>query len=140
LAPRYFILVGDSETWRYSLKKNLWGLSEHFRGYWNTSKPGDYLAFYVTSPIKKIIGFGKIERKFIDRSIIFPDEVFLGRPIWIYRYEYQKLLTTDEWDKGITPPPGLMLNVGRKLIDYSTFQILFTDAQQRWKKKIQDVP
>jgi hypothetical protein len=131
-------LVGDSETWRYSLKKNLWGFSEHFRGYWNTSKPDDYLAFYVTSPIKKIIGFGKIEKKFVDQSISFPDELLMGRPIWIYRYTYRKIVTIDEWDKGISPPPGIMLNVGRKLIDYSTFQTLIIRAEQKWKKKIQD--
>ncbi|MGI0014005.1 MAG: hypothetical protein ACREBU_11270 [Nitrososphaera sp.] len=131
--PRYFILVDDAETGKYSLKNNLWGFSEQVRGYWEASRPGDNLAFYVTLPTKKIVGFGKIKRKFIDSKVTFPDEIFLGRPIWIYIYEYLKTFTVEEWNNGIRPPPGRLLNAGRKLIDRTTFYKLTTKAKRKWK-------
>lgn len=60
----YFVLVGDEKTWHVSFEKKIWGFSEKMRGFWNTTQHGDLLAFYVTKPTKKIIGFGKVKEKF----------------------------------------------------------------------------
>ena len=60
---KYYILVGDEENWKISIKNKIWGFSERNKGSWNKTKPGEYLAFYVTSPIKKIIGFGIVKGK-----------------------------------------------------------------------------
>ncbi|HEX7031849.1 MAG TPA: hypothetical protein VF172_02505, partial [Nitrososphaera sp.] len=112
---RYYILVGDSETWEVALKHNIWGFSETSRGYWNRSRKGDYLAFYVTAPVKKVIGFGKITRKFVSDDLIFPDELLFGKVIWEYRFEFEKIHLVQDWEKGgIHVPSHIMLNVGRR--------------------------
>ena len=60
---RYYILVGDDSAWKISLTKKVWGFTEKTKGSWNKSYSGDYIAFYVTKPLGKIIGFGKIIEK-----------------------------------------------------------------------------
>lgn len=133
IEPRYYVLVGDSETWLTSLRHNLWGFSERSKGYWNTAKVGDYLAFYVTSPIKRVIGFGIVARKFTDEEIIFPDERLFGKPLWLYRLEYSKISAIERWEDGVPVPADLMLNVGRKAIDKKTFFQIVRKAEQKWK-------
>lgn len=72
---RYFILVGDMYAWQTSFLKNMWGFAKRTIGSWHTSNVGDYVAFYVTSPIKKIIGHGRITKKFESDDILWPDEI-----------------------------------------------------------------
>jgi hypothetical protein len=133
--PRYYILVGDEETWKISLRNNLWGFSDNTKGLWNTTSDGDYLAFYVTSPVKKIIGFGRIKRKFIDTELIWPDETQFQRAIWKNRFEFVPLLVTDSWENGIPLPKGLMLKVGRKVIEKRVFDGLLKKAEKKWATK-----
>lgn len=133
---RYFILVGDPETWKVSLAKNIWGFSEKSKGFWNKSNPEDCLSFYVTSPFKKIIGFGKVNRKFIDESHVFPDEKFFKKTLWPYRMAYDKFFVIDDWEQGIGVPSNFMLNVGRKVIDRKNFVDLATKAEQEWHQSI----
>lgn len=136
--PRYYVLVGDSETWLTSFKHNIWGFSERSRGYWNTAKVGDYLAFYVTSPTKKIIGFGIISKKFTDATIIFPDEKLFGKPLWLYRLEYSKISGIEEWKDGVPAPVNLVLNVGRKAVDKRTFFQIVRKAERKWNQHISE--
>jgi hypothetical protein len=60
---RYFILDGDKDTWLTSISHNMWKFSDKSRGNWNTLQVGDYVAFYVISPINKIIGYGPNNKK-----------------------------------------------------------------------------
>jgi len=71
---RYYLLVGDEENWEISIKEKIWGFTDNSKGMWNTTKKGEFLAFYVTSPVKKIIGFGKVSEKFIDDKLLWNDE------------------------------------------------------------------
>lgn len=120
----FYILVGDEETWKVSLTYNIWGFQERSKGLWNTCQLGDYLAFYAVKPIGKIIGFGIITRKFIDELEVFPDERLFHRSIWKYRFEFKKIQIIDDWKKGVSIPPQIMLNTGRKMIDEKTFMML----------------
>jgi len=88
---RYYILVRDTDTWKISLAKSLWGFSDKSKGCWITCKIGDYLAYYVTAPIKKIIGLGMIKNKFTDENIVWLDERFFGRAIWKHKIEFETL-------------------------------------------------
>ena len=67
---RYYILVADEETWKVALEKHQWGFSQKNVGLWNTTNNGDFVAFYVTKPIQKIIGFGIIQEKYISDELI----------------------------------------------------------------------
>ena len=121
MGPRYYILVGDEHSWRKSLLKNIWGFPENSVGNWNTSQVGDYVAFYVTNPIKKVVGYGRIIKKYEDNEIFWPDEKLFNKVIWKYRIEFEKLGLVDNWSKGTPVPPNIMLNTGRKVISKELF-------------------
>jgi hypothetical protein len=131
---RHYILVGDADTWKVSLANNLWGFSDKSKGSWNTCKIGDYLAFYVTAPIKKIIGFGTIKNKFTDENIVWLDEKFFGRPIWKHKIEFEIICTISDWYTGIPVQKEIMLNVGRKVIGKDIFLYLLKQADLKWEK------
>ena len=52
---RYYILVGDEGTWKIALQHLQWGFSQKNIGLWNTINEDEFVAFYVTKPIQKII-------------------------------------------------------------------------------------
>lgn len=134
---RYFLLVGDEDNWVESIKENIWGFSFQSRGSWNYSSEGDFLAFYVTRPIKKIIGFGKINTKFIDDTPIWPEEkIFGGR--YIFRYRFEIFHISDDWKNGIPSPKNVILNQSRILLDKKLFSNLVKSADKKWKTKIHD--
>jgi hypothetical protein len=91
---RFYILVGDKEAWNTSLLHNMWGFSDRTKGLWNTSCVGDFMAYYVTSPVSKVVGFGKLTEKFADEKLIWPDEKLFRRPIWKYRIRFDNLILT----------------------------------------------
>lgn len=130
--PRFFILVGDEDTWKVAFTYDVWGFSEKTKKYWNTVNAGDRLAFYVTAPIKKIIGFGIVEKKFTQEDLIWPDEKFFGRSIWTYRIKFSRLHVLNDYNRGIMLPANMMLNIGRKQIDKNTFLDLLKDAELKW--------
>lgn len=137
--PKYYLLVGDEETWQVSLGHRLWGFSERVKGNWNTLEVGDYLAFYVTSPVKKVIGFGKVVRKFIEETTIWSDEQLFRKPIWKYRIEFEILCLMNNWQNGISVPQTIMLNTGRKKVERVIFTSLVVEADHRWKTKVKSM-
>jgi hypothetical protein len=133
---RFYILTGDQETWNTSLQYKIWGFSERTRVLWNKSSTGDFAAFYVTSPVSKIIGFGKLTRKFIDEELTWPDEKLFKTPIWKYRIRFDILCLIDNWTNGISVPEHIMLNTGRKVVDKDTFSFILKRANKKWQKKL----
>jgi len=136
---RYYLLVGDEGTWRKSFEENLWGFSETSKGLWNTIKIGDFVGFYVTSPIKRIVGFGKIKKKTIDETIFWPDEKFFKRSIWKYRIEFNILHKIEDWENGIRVSNNIMLNVGRKLVSRGLFFEIIKNADSSWNTNLQKI-
>ena len=114
----------------------MWAFNDRTKQFWNTSQFGDLVAFYVTSPISKVIGFGKLTKKYFDDELVWPDEILFGRPIWKYRMLFDILYLTDDWANGIPVPQNIMLNTGRKVIDERTFSFLLDQANEKWHKKV----
>jgi hypothetical protein len=127
---RYYILVGDEGTWKIALKNLQWGFSQKNIGLWNTINEDEFVAFYVTKPIQKIIGFGKITEKFITKSIIWPDEKFFKKSLWGNRIRFEMLSGVKNWNDGIDPPINTMLNIGRKVIEKGVFEELIKNAEK----------
>ena len=134
----FYILVGDKKTWESAFKKNIWGFSKKTQGLWGTTKEGDHVCFYVTSPVKKIIGFGKITRKFKSSKVFWPDEILFKKVLWPYRFEFNIITVLDDWDEGIKPPPQIILNQGRKKINQETFSNLVDEAEKKWEVKLKE--
>lgn len=133
-------MVGDKSAWEVALKKQVWGFARRYQGLWSKIEINDLMAFYVTSPIKKIIGFAKITGKYMnDSELIWKDELFFKRNVWPYKINFEIYHTVEDWESGIDPPQGIMLNTGRKVITEKIFKSLINDGNNKWKIKI-DVP
>jgi hypothetical protein len=133
--PRYFILVGDEGTWKAALEHQQWGFTQKSFGHWRTINEGDFVAFYVTTPIKKIIGFAKITEKFVSKDFIWPDEKFFKRSLWGNRIRFEILTVLENWEDGIGSPPNIVLNIGRKVVERKIFALLIKNASKKWKIK-----
>lgn len=123
-AYRHFILVGDQNNWLISIFYHIWGFSHETRGNWRTLNIGDYVAFYVTAPLKKIIGYGRIIEKFVNENKIWDDEKIFGKSIWKYKIKFEEIRLLKDWNRGVAVPNDIMLNTGRKLVDGPTFSKL----------------
>ena len=118
----YFILVGDEKNWNLALLNKTWGFTDKKQGTWKRTSEGEKIMFYVTNPIKKIIGYGTVKKKFIGDGILFHDEVILGKVIWKYRFSFEIDHLVTKWYEGVSPPKNLILNTGKKSIPKLIFQ------------------
>jgi hypothetical protein len=57
------------------------------------------LRFYVTSPVRGIVGIASVEGKAIEESILWHDEAVVGRVLYPYRILFKPLfvLNEDKW-------------------------------------------
>jgi predicted RNA-binding protein len=126
--------VGNDETWECALKNKLWAFREKNKGLWNATNKNDKLAFYITSPVSKIFGFGKILDKYIDHQILWPEEKLFGASIYPYRLKLEIIYFINNWNNGINVSKTIMLNTGRKLIHDNMFDKLANEAEKKWGK------
>lgn len=136
---RYYILVTEENNWKKSFEKNVWGFSEKTRGYWNSMEVGEYVAFYVTEPIKKIIGFGKVVKKYVEEDLFWPDEILFNRSLLKYRIKFDIVYRLDDYTNGIKLPLALVLNVGRKVISEEKFLELVRISDTAWNSNIEKI-
>jgi len=132
----FFIYVGDESAWRISLTENLWGYPNKFQNSWSKLNIGDLFAFYVTAPISKIIGFGRVSDKFIDEKLFWPDEKLFKRCLWKYKVGFERINVIENWGNGISIPSTILLKGGRIPISEEIFMKLIKDAEKSWNKKI----
>ena len=98
---RVWILTGNEENWETALNSgNVWGVREGgLVSRWEKLLKGDLLLFYAKSPVKGLIGVGKLESKFKQDRPLWPDEVRENKVIYPYRFDFQILgvLTPSKW-------------------------------------------
>ena len=136
LKNRTYILVGEKQNWKVALEKKIWGFQKKSKGLWNTTKENDLIAFYVTKPLKKIIGFGIVKNKFVDQKLVWNDEKFLNRAIWIYKVSFDIFYVCDKWKNGIFLPKKMFLQTSRRVIDKNFFIELVKLADSKWEMNI----
>jgi len=104
----FWIVPGPAQNWKHAFLSNgIWGLKDDVfsKVYWLALAPGDLIIFYLTSPIKRAVGYGIIRTKFIQTIPLWPDEVKAGRALWPLRFEFdiQFLLPEIQWrDLGVS--------------------------------------
>lgn len=110
----FWILTGNTENWKIAIRDKLWGLRDKIalKKHWDKLQIGDYLFFYVSSPISGIIGFGKVKSKTIQDKPIWPDELIVNKVIYPYRFELdiEYCLPIHLWRKNNVPIRDLRLN------------------------------
>ncbi len=135
--PRYYILVSDIENWEKSFEIETFGFSEKTKGSWNKSCVGELVAFYVMSPIKKIVGFGIITEKVIEEDLVWPDELLFERSLLKYRLKFNIIFKLDDYFKGIPVPTNLIFNQSRIIIPKELFFDLIKKSEKEWNVKIE---
>jgi len=133
---RFYILVGDKENWEISIEKKLWGFTKKSKGEWNTTKPNDLVAFYVTSPVKKIIGFGIVTDKLSNEDLVWMDEKRFKRSLWQYKIHFDIFHVCKDWKEGINIPSTIFLQVSRRVIKKDVFLKLVNEADTKWNSTI----
>jgi len=136
LQPRFYLLIGEPDNWKVSISKKIWGFTENSRGQWRTTSIGEPVGFYITKPIQKLIGFGKITDKFYDEKLIWNDEILFKRSLWKYKLSFNIIHVCKNWDTGIELPKGFLLGVSRKVVPKNIFLDLVCLAEKKWKIKL----
>lgn len=98
----FWILTGNEENWETALNSNVWGVREgNLVRYWEKLNKGDFLFFYVKSPITGIIGVGEVESKFKQNEPLWSDEIRENKVIYPYRFGFRTLgvLKPSNWRK-----------------------------------------
>lgn len=99
MAENFWVLCSKPENWKIALKDEIWGLIPKFGGKWRYLEKGDWLFFYVTSPVSGVIGLGKVQAKFKQNKPLWPDEVLQKEVLYPFRFEFQSeyVLPEEEW-------------------------------------------
>ena len=98
----YWLVVGSPENWKVAFaNNNIWGLRPTQKHLWESLTEGDNLLFYVTSPIKGLIGFGTVRTKFKQDHPLWPDEIKENNIIWPLRFEFDVIfcIPISNWKK-----------------------------------------
>ena len=143
---QYWTLSGYAENWERSLADNIWGVKEgKLKKYWEDITKGDILFFYVTSPTKGIVGFGKVTAKFRQDKPLWPDEIRANKVIYPYRWQFDSIfaLSKSEWqerrislaDSGIGYQAGINAVKNKEAIKQLNEKI-----KQFWKTEIIEIP
>lgn len=135
---RNYVLVGNKENWEIAISQNVWGFTQKSKGLWRTTKIGENLAYYVTAPIKNIIGFGKIKNKIINNDLIWQTEKQQQESIWIYKLLLDHLYICKDWSKGIPIPNSIILQSSRKVLNDDFFLYIVKKADSQWRTKLLD--
>jgi predicted RNA-binding protein len=98
----FWVLSGFRQNWTVALKQGgIWGVKERLKGLWLGLQKGDVVIFYATSPIKGIIGFGRIRDKFVQDKPLWPDEEEQRKVLYPYRFDFdvEYCLPSDRWEE-----------------------------------------
>lgn len=86
---KYWLIVGKPENWETAfIHRNIWGLKQSQFHLWESLKENDKVIFYVTSPVKGVIGHGVVRTKFPQDEPLWPDEIKQRKVIWPLRFEF----------------------------------------------------
>jgi hypothetical protein len=125
---KYWLAAGPLDNWEIGIKKTSWAISERLRNSWSRLEKGDRLFFYVTAPIKGLVGFGTVVRTKTETVPFWPQEVSEDRVIWPLRIEFQvdKAILRTDWGVRCVRP-------GRKdLNPFACFQRVDEDRAREW--------
>ncbi len=73
---------------------------------WERLAGGDTVLFYATSPVGRVIGYGRMLSEFKQDKPLWPEERVEGRVIWPLRFQFDVSfrLRREEWEKGLSHP------------------------------------
>jgi len=138
---KVWVSVGTPESWETSISWNIWGVTEELKSVWDKLQKGDLLLFYATSPIKGIIGVGKVKNKFRQDKPLWTKEIEENKVIWPYRYEFEVefALPRNEWENKKVHIMGLNIKVRAGLSpikDKKKIKLLLQKMDEMWNTEL----
>jgi len=99
-----WLVMGIPKNWETALSQPvpIWGLRQKYQAEFHSMKTGDILWFYVTNPVKGIIGLGVVKDKYIDPvNLVWEEELIKKEVIWPLRFRIHvlKVLSPHRWKK-----------------------------------------
>ncbi|MCX8082164.1 MAG: hypothetical protein N3D17_02015 [bacterium] len=100
----HWLVIGIKKNWITALSQPvpIWGLKQQYTLPFQSVKEGDNLWLYVTSPVKGIIGIGKVKDRYVDtKTLIWPEELEKKYVVWPLRFRIHilKILPIEEWER-----------------------------------------
>ncbi|MBI2578342.1 MAG: hypothetical protein HYW26_01380 [Candidatus Aenigmarchaeota archaeon] len=141
-----WLVIGVIKNWETALSHPvpLWGLKPRYQSDFSSLNVGDFIWFYATSPVKGIIGIGRVKDKYIDNvNPVWEEEKKNKEVIWPLRFRIQilKTLSRDKWKTDKIDISDFRLNwqVGFQLLDIKKSIRLFELAESTFGTKTTDL-
>jgi len=96
---KVWVSSGPIENWRVALKEGgVWGVNPKpsLKKRWDRISKGDLVAFYVSTPVSRVVGVGCIKRKDKEDTPLWPAEKRSGKAKWVYRFWFDILYCLEE--------------------------------------------
>lgn len=99
---RNWLVVGILKNWETALSQPIpiWGLKPRYQAEFSTMNIGNLVWFYVTNPIKGVVGVGRVKDMYIDENnLIWEEELEKKEVVWPLRFRIQvlKLIPKELW-------------------------------------------
>lgn len=137
---KFWVLSGSLENWETALNHKKWGVKPNLEKSWYRLEEGDALAFYVTKPVKGIIGFGKVKKKLQENYPLWKDEIRSNKVVYPYRWLFEiDALAEQPWseNKIVISDLGIEIRAGlNSLKNKSVITTLLGRVSLQWKKDL----
>ncbi|MBO3797353.1 MAG: EVE domain-containing protein [Thermoproteota archaeon] len=138
---KVWIVSGSAGNLKTSIEKGKWGVNMRLKNSWNRVAQGDLLLFYVTSPVRGIVGVASVEGKAEENNILWRDEAVVGRVLYPYRILFKPvfILDEDKWETGRIPVKDLNVSVRaglNSLRNQDTVEKLLDRIRGSWGVKL----
>ncbi len=63
----YWLAIGPAGNWEIGIRAGMWGVTPRYSKAWSQVTAGDMVFFYVMTPVKGVVGYGRVvETKYTD--------------------------------------------------------------------------
>ena len=116
-------------------------MNRRLKNTWDRVAKGDLLLFYVTSPVRGIVGVARVEGKAEENNILWRDEAVVGRVLYPYRMLFKPLfaLNEDKWEtnKVVIKDLNVSVRAGVNSVrNQDTVEKLLDRVRSLWSVKI----
>ncbi|HLU99769.1 MAG TPA: hypothetical protein VKZ59_00795 [Acidobacteriota bacterium] len=129
----YWLAIGPSENWKIGIKNKLWAVGPPQSKSWEKIEPGDTVFFYVTTPVKGLIGYGKVEKTRVKESPFWPQEKEKGHALWPFQITFSEVscLDQEDWQAKAVHPER------KGIVFQRAFQPVDTNRAKQWLSTVE---
>jgi len=113
---KVWLSSGPPENWRAAMQEGgIWGIEPKptLKKRWDKLSEGDLVAFYVSSPVSRVVGLGRVRSKNREDIPLWPAEKQAGKAKWTHRFRFEILQCLDENSWGLRGIPISDLRISR---------------------------